>query len=114
MSTKAHVLSSAQREVLLAAVRHDKGRIRRCTITTQRILESCGFIEKAYHEKDEQSRQSLAADRDTFIGKAQELLARNCWQEASLALDEANYQQRDLNRQAYWITDAGRAAVEGK
>ena len=109
-ATVVRKLSTAQRDVLLNAVRRE-GRAYCHHSATKQILKDLGYIELVVELRDEKERKRFETERDKFIDDAKDLLADHKWRGAHAALEHAMRRQIALDHQVWWITEAGRAAV---
>lgn len=109
-ATTARRLSPAQRKELEYAVMRG-GRVVCSRPATSAVLAECGYIEKRLQILASADRDKVIAERDKFIAKSAALLETGEWQLALRGLQLAQDEQRNLDREVWWITEAGRAAI---
>lgn len=102
--------TTAQRAFLKDAVERNAGRIRNASVTTIDIMGQRGWIEKDSRTREMAERSEIAARRDRSVVKAASLITSD-WRGALIALNQAQDEQSDLDRQCYWITKSGRKAA---
>jgi len=105
-------LSKPQLELLRAACRGE-GKVRHWGTLprTLEILRSAGYIKKDLAIRDEVARGKFLEGQRTMIAMASKQLEAGDWQGALSSLRSAEDAQRQLDQQADWITEAGRAVV---
>ena len=111
MTATNRKLSPAQREDLQHAVKRG-GRVVCSRAATSAALAECGYIERRLEILANAERDKVIVKRDKFIAKAAAFLETGEWQLALRGLQLAQDEQRNLDREVWWITEAGRAAVE--
>jgi hypothetical protein len=115
-------MSTAQREALERAMRHTSGGtnkpVGRLTsgfyapsITTIRIMLANGWIVESQYVRDPAERAEIIDKHSASIKDAREFLNNNDWRSAYSSLSAADHFYGALKRTAYWITDAGKAAL---
>lgn len=107
----ARKLSPAQRDTLLNATLRG-GRVYCSHSMTKEILKEAGYIEQVPETRDDASREDLESQRGAFVNDAKQFLDNGNWQDARRALDLAALRQAALDRLVWWITEAGRRALE--
>ena len=108
--TTTRKLSPAQREDLQYAIKRG-GRVVCSRSTTLVILAECGYIQKRLAILDDIEWLRVVNERDRFINKAKEALNDGRWEVALTGLQLAKDEQRSLDLEVWWITEAGRAAL---
>ena len=107
-----HKLSPAQRDMLANAVAWRGGMVLYSKTVSMTILKNAGYIEEVLDIRESTERAKVMGERDGFIQDAKELLAANNWKAAHKALEHAQRRQHALDHKVWWITEAGRAALE--
>lgn len=110
-TTTTRKLSPAQRDVLRNAMQRG-GKVYCSYQSSRDILKECGYIEQVLEIRDDAGRQDAEIERDNRIRNAKEALSVGNWTLALTALQLAQDTQCDLDRKVWWITEAGRRALE--
>lgn len=85
-----------------------------CSITTINIMIGNGWIERAWYIRDTKERDALKAREWKLIQDSGCTLGANLlmWRAVLKDLSKAEEIASLLDREAYWLTDAGKALVE--
>jgi hypothetical protein len=84
------------------------------SMPTLGILVERGWVEKYKFVRDPQQRHDLVTSFEGCLADAKSSLDAGDWRKALDALETADDIQTTSAREYYWITDAGKAALEGK
>lgn len=104
--------SRAQREVLIAACNSNDAMLYSMPQPSINVMKKSGWIIRLPRHPVA-DREYYARDRDALIAEAKQKLAEHDWKGAYMALRQASYRDAAINETAYFITDAGRQAVNG-